>query len=222
MRTLSKPHNIIIYMLALIMLLALGAQVLAADTSKGTAPAEKSSKNVLKADNGDKDFLNWSDLDAKEAPKEKEAPLYVTLLSFIFKLAVVLALAYGTIYGLKKFNGIKGNLGNSRQRIKVVENTTLGANRALHLVEIGSKKLLVASTPNHVNLVTELGEEEIPEVEAPEQGKNFKDQLSTFMGKKPDTTDSAKNVAQMLHESSMLLQEKILQVGRLRKKFRDA
>ena len=205
----------------LIAVVLVGCAVVAAASDKAKTAADSGSeKIVLKSDSGEQDFLASLNGDSEEKKQEKEAPVYVTALSFIFKLALVLGLAYASILGLKKFSNMKTIAGGSSQRIRVMENSSLGANRSLHVVQIGSKKLLVASTPSQVNLLTELDPEDIVDNSTPEVSQaptGFKEQLSTFMGNRPDSTQSAQNVAQMLRESSMHIQEKIFELGRFRK-----
>lgn len=196
---------------------------------------------IPKWDAGQKDLLTSMEDEAARRPLSgsesgaKEEPVYVTLLSFIFKLAVVVALAYGTIYALKRLN-VSAFKRSSVGGIRVVENTSLGANRSLHVVEVGGKRLLVASTPNQVNLLTELevdseqctvdsGEGSAPSGTVnrqPSTANSFRDHLSAFMGARPNTGDSASNVAQIIRGSSTFLQEKIVELGRLRRKMRDA
>ena len=155
-----------------------------------------------------------------EPAEEPSTPLMV--VRFVGSLALVLGLCYVTILGLKKFSGVKSVVGASRSQIKLIESSNLGANRTLHLVEIGSKRLLVASTPTQVNLLTELAASDIPE-SAPEQpGTGFKEQLSHFLGTKTDSTTSAKTVAEMMRDSSSHLQGKVGEVGSFRRMFRNA
>lgn len=159
--------------------------------------------------------------------QEKQEPVYITLLSFIFKLAVVVALAYGTIYALKKLN-----LGALKRResglIQVVENTTLGTNRSLHVVRVGDKTLLVASTPGQINLLAEV-DLPIAEAAATDEsatdsgaGSSFSDRLNMCIGGVADTGDAAANIAGLIRGSSAFLQGKIAELGNLRKKFKDA
>ena len=182
--------------------------------SEGTAAAAGSK------DTGD--FLASLNKDEATDGPEKAAPTYVTALSFAFKLALVLLLAYGTIYALKRFTGFKNGLAQGKQRIRVLENAGLAANRSLHLVEVGSRKFLVSSTPTQVNLIAELRAEDLPQTEVPEQVGGFKDQLAGFLSQKTDSGWAAKSVAQALRESTSFLQDKVREVGTFRRKFRHA
>ena len=189
---------------AVIAVMAMATAALAGP-ERSNVQTSKRSNVETKWDAGQKDLLasmeaESADQAKTEKSKESGEPVYVTLLSFIFKLALVVGLAYGTIWVLKRFN-VQGLKRSSEHTIRVVENTTLAANRSLHLVEVGSKRLLVASTPGQISLLTEV-ESEQPAVEkkladaAPsivatgkdQTGKtacattNFKDQLTSYLG----------------------------------------
>lgn len=183
------------------------------DAAKQTKPAAV--KSAAKSD-----FLFPDTKDSKEAPKEQ--PAYVTALGFISKLALVLLLAYCTIYVLKRFTGTTGAMGQGRQRIRVIENAGLAANRSLHLVEVGSRNYLVASTPNSVSLIAEIDPADLPEVPEAEQQSSFGQQLTQFLGQRADSGRAAQSVAEMLRESSTYLQDKVREVGGIRRKHRDA
>jgi flagellar biosynthetic protein FliO len=199
----------------------------------GTARAADSAPDLIQNAAGGAASEKWPDLAGKSQPELSAAvdrkssmadePIYVTVLSFIFKLAVVLALAYATICALKRFTGLRNVIGGSRRRIRIVENAALGTNRSLHLVEVERKRLLVGSTPSQINLLAELEAEVVPEAQAePAEKASFSEQLSAFMGVGPDAGDSARTVAETIRGSSTFLQEKIMQLGRLRRKHRDA
>ncbi|NLN76958.1 MAG: flagellar biosynthetic protein FliO [Armatimonadetes bacterium] len=164
---------------------------------------------------------------ADAEPAVKQEPVYITLLSFIFKLAVVVALAYGTIYALKRLNvgALKGNNSNI---VKVVENASLGANRSLHIIEVGDKTLLISSTPSKINLLTEVDASAAGQAVADgsadetDKGGAFSGHLSKFMGNDTSADSLTQSVAGMIRGSSAFLQDKVLELGRLRKKFKNA
>lgn len=204
-----------------VMTLALASTACTASASH-EKPAAHAKATETQADQDYLASLGLSD-EKSPAPVEKEPPAYVTVLGFLLKLGLVLGLCYATILGLKKFTNMRASgSGPARSRIRVLEHSSLGANRALHVVEIGSKKLLVASTPNQVNLLTELDPADMPDPEPGQQILGFKDQLSMFLGHKPDSTDSAKNVAQMLRDSNSYMQDKVREVGGLRRTIKNA
>ena len=166
------------------------------------------------------DFLFSDPKESKEAPKEQ--PAYVTALGFVSKLVLVLILAYGTIHVLKRFTGLRGVVGQGRQRIRVIENAGLAANRSLHLVEVGSRNYLVASTPSSVSLISEIDPDDLPETPELEAQGGFGQQFAQFLGQKPDSGRAAQSVGDMLRESNSYLRDKVREVGGMRRKQRDA
>ena len=181
---------------------------------------EPSARAVVASDDkaGD-DFLASLEAAKGEKPEEEEAPLYVTAVGFIVKLGLVLALAYATILGLRKFTALKGSVACGRQRIRVLENSTIGAGKMLHLVEIGPRKLLLASTPNQISLVAELGPDDLPDVPVAAPA-GFKEQLGAFLGQPADSESAEHNVADMLRKSTSYLRDRIGDVGSTRRKLR--
>ena len=219
---MPKLRSLVPILLCVVLLLALCASVATGAPVAKAATEQAKVKSLDKANAEETDFLaSLNADDEKQNDQKEDAPLYVTALRFILSLALVLGLVYVTILGLKKFTGMRGlgALGVGQHRIKVLENSSLGANRSLHLVEVGSKKLLIASTPNQISLITEFAADEISDTNSGQSGGGFKDQLSTFMGNKPDTTQTAKSVAEMLRESSSFLQDKVREVGSFRRNF---
>jgi flagellar biosynthetic protein FliO len=178
------------------------------------------------ATSGEKDVL--ASLESADEPlaQAREAPAYVTLIRFGLSLALVLGLAYVTILGLKRFTGLKAPFGTGHGRMRVVENLSLGAGRALHLVEIGSRRLVVASTPSSVTMVTEIAADDLPDASSagpPEQSPTgFKDQLAMFLGGKTGSDEAAGNVARILRDSTAFVQGRIGRLGSLRRRLRDA
>ena len=218
---MAKLRSLVPILLCVVLLLAVCASFAAGAPAAKAAAEQAKVKTLDKANAEETDFLASLNADEEKYDKKKDAPLYVTALRFILSLALVLGLVYVTILGLKKFTGMRGlgALGVGQHKIKVLENSSLGANRSLHLIEVGSKKLLLASTPNQVSLITEFAADEISDTDSGQPGGGFKDHLATFMGNKPDTTQTAKSVAEMLRESSSFLQDKVREVGSFRRNF---
>ena len=169
-----------------------------------------------RASESDKDFL--ASLESEQAGGEdvKEPPVYLTALGFTLKLALVLGLCYVTILGLKRFSSLRGPVGAGQRHIRVIDNLSLGANRGLHLVAVGSRRLLVGSTANQVNVLTELGAEEIPEEEVSAPAAGFKDQLAGFLAARPDASGTERKIVEMLRDSSAFMQNKAAQIRKRR------
>ena len=213
----------------------------------GTEPGHYDNK----ATSGEKDFLASLESTGKPALRPFDGPgaqdeparepsTYVTLLRFSLSLALVLGLAYATILGLKRFTGLRTVTGRGQTRIRVIENTPLGASRALHLVEVGKRRFVVGSTASQVNLITEVEPDELPDTGTPQPAAGFKEQLAGFLGTKPDPSTSSglrmdaaagpstlrqargSGVARMLRDSTAYLHDMIGRVGALRGRLRDA
>ena len=68
----------------------------------------------------------------------------------IAAVVLVLALLAGSLYLLKKRAAPRGNPG----RMEVIERLTLGPHHALHLVRIGDRTLVVATSPTACRLLS--------------------------------------------------------------------
>lgn len=218
-----KLRDLAAVIMAALILLSFSVCCVASET-KADKAAPQTAADLFKDDGSVKDFAGIYGQDVSTAQNTKEPKWYITAISFIFKLVIVLGLAYATILGLKKFSGMRGIAGPGQHHIRVLENSSIGPNKSLHLVEIGSRKLLVASTPNQVNLLAELDESDLPEVDPVQPSSSpvgFKEQLSGFLNNKPDTSATSKSVAEMLRESSAFLQDKVGEVGKLRRRLKD-
>ena len=92
-----------------------------------------------------------------------------------FKLIAVLALAYGSLYLLKRI-GVGGSAAartGGTPGMRVVSSLALAPNRSVHVLKVpGGKTLLVGATPNQVNLIADLGELG-PDEESPEATSFF-------------------------------------------------
>lgn len=207
--------------LTVILSVACMACYAATSSHNAVAPqANSTEQNFLAALNSSQQWESGTMSDQPE--KTNEPPVYVVAASFILKLGLVLVLAYVTILGLKRFSLLRGSsLLCGNQHIKVIENSPLGASKMLHLVEIGPKRLLLASTQSQVSLLAELRPEDLPEISAPAGVGGFKDQLAMFLGATFGTDATESNIAQMLRESAVCLQDKIKDVGKLRRKLKD-
>lgn len=217
----QKRHNIALLFISA--LVVISAIAFAAEPAKPDIADTKIAVDADREEAAD-EFMASLTQDSRESDKEESKPLYLTVLGFVFRLAIVIGLLYVTLLGVKKFSVKTGApiLGN--RGIRVVENTTLGANRTIHLVEVGSKRLLVASTPNQINLIAELEKEDIvdPRPESTPPSGGFKDQLNAFLGVNPDSGVTGRTVAQLLRESSTHIQDRVGDIGLLRRKFRNA
>jgi len=77
-----------------------------------------------------------------------------TMLSLILKLGVVLALAYGASLALRRVQGRR--LASPSGTLKVVESVVLGQHRSLHVVSVGSRRLLIGATAQQIGLLGDI------------------------------------------------------------------
>ncbi len=81
-------------------------------------------------------------------------------------LVIVIVLAVIVLLSAKRLMGRIGS--GPGQRIRVKETCTLGPRKALHWVEAGEQRFLIASTPDRVVLISELLDQkawDLPEAE---------------------------------------------------------
>ena len=86
-----------------------------------------------------------------------------SFISMIFSLIFVVLLIYATgiIYAkLNKFGEktLKRQVGDgSDSRVSVISTTPLGANKTLHVVELGGKRMLIGASSTSIHLIKDLG-----------------------------------------------------------------
>lgn len=133
--------------------------------------------------------------------KTKEAPVWRTLLSVFVNLLLVVVLAYVSILALKWFMSQRQKPSTqSGSGLKLVETVNLGANKALHVVECSGKRLILASTPNQVNLITE---SDVCVEQTQEKG--FETYLQNSVAEKSQIDSAAMRVGQALRDGAASL-----------------
>lgn len=98
------------------------------------------------------------------------------VLDVIFKLALVLALIYGSLYLLRRWQ--VGAFASTRRQLTVLETTRLSARQFLHLVRVGEQAWLIGATDQAVSLLAEV--ELLPEVMQPDQSAPVPQAASAF------------------------------------------
>lgn len=106
--------------------------------------------------------------DYKEPKKDdSELSLGRVIVDLIWKLALVLGIAYLSIYALRGIMGRQSTIAGPKGRLKVLESAALGPNRAVHLVRVGNKILVLGSTPDQITAIGEVDELEAVPAAAP-------------------------------------------------------
>ncbi|MEN6370658.1 MAG: flagellar biosynthetic protein FliO [Armatimonadota bacterium] len=134
------------------------------------------------------------------------AVTFGTVILTIFKLLVVLALAYFTILALKLLSNKRDASPATRRNMKVIDTVKLNNASNLHLVEVGGKRLLIGSSSGQVNLLAEI-EEEKAEEPAPVESSKFAEYLAKYSGQKFSNTPAGR-VAGLLRDCASYLQDR--------------
>lgn len=113
------------------------------------------------------------------------------ILSVLISLVIVIALIYITGIIYTKLNVVgaqsvkKQFKNNNLDRIVVLSTTPLGQNKNLHIVEINDKKLLIGATPNSINMIKELSDDDLLfDKPSSEKAKPEKDVMDTLFNDK--------------------------------------
>lgn len=74
------------------------------------------------------------------------------LFDLLSKTALVLALLYGFVWGLRKFTGSAAGI-RLGPTVQIIQSAHLGPGRSVHLISVGNKGFLVGATSHHVSLI---------------------------------------------------------------------
>jgi len=72
------------------------------------------------------------------------------------RAGLAILLAVGAVASLRRLPRFRAPFLRRQPSLRVVETTPLGQSRSLHLIEAGSRSLLIASTPSQVALLADL------------------------------------------------------------------
>lgn len=104
-----------------------------------------------------------------------------TLFSLVFKLGLVLALIYGTAWGLKRFRFWTQAAPSKGQQINIVETTQMAPHQMLHLVEVQGQTFLIGATEQRISLISSLSESTAPAIPAPAPVAYVPEQMPEFV-----------------------------------------
>lgn len=120
-------------------------------------------------------------LQAADSSASDDASVFWAILKMIFMLGVVVALIFGTVWLLKKISP-QFNRTSSANIIKILSISYLGPKRALVLVEILDRIMLVGVTECDIRLITEfIDPEEIARLRTMTGKVNQADAFSTAL-----------------------------------------
>lgn len=101
---------------------------------------------------------DYEDL-APAIPADPEPTGWQTALGVIGSLILVVIAIYGTLWGIKAFLWRKSPMAARANWIQVWETVHLSPHRALHLVEVNGRLLVLGATDHQVSLLAELDRE---------------------------------------------------------------
>lgn len=103
--------------------------------------------------------------------------LWSYLLQVLIALAVIVALAAGVLYLMRRFVPAV----RSGRRLQIVESVAVDPRRTLHIVKVGKRHLLVGSTEGSLSLLAELDDEDVAAADPPEPpSRRFVDVLRSL------------------------------------------
>ena len=108
--------------------------------------------------------LSKGSIDKNNIQEEKGNDFLKTFssLSIVLLLIFVFAWVYARVKGINPTAILTGKFSEKNMnRFNVLSTSTLGQGKDIHLVEINGKQLVIGSTANNINLLTEIPPEEI-------------------------------------------------------------
>lgn len=115
------------------------------EDSKGKAPLESAaSRKMYGVDRGDRELL-----------EPKPVSLTEVMIRIVGALMIVLAILLGGAWWFRK-SRLFGLVPAQSSHLNVIETRSLGSRHALHVVEYGSKRFLIADSPAGTNFLTDL------------------------------------------------------------------
>ena len=114
-------------------------------------------------------------------PKRDDAapPLSRIIVDLFAKLAVVLGVAWLSLYMLRGIFTRRGVMPGRRGRIKVIENASLGPHQAIHLVKVAGKVLVLGSTPDRITTISVVDDPDLlHELEQEHAARPFRTQMN--------------------------------------------
>lgn len=159
-------------------------------------------------DRPDKIAMLAASEDRLDQPQKKEDPgLVLGALSMIFKLAIVLGLAYLTILLLKWFTGKREVMPRSQRELRVGDTVRLSSTSSLHLVSVKGKTLLVGCSSGQVNLLQEFEDEQQEEDSSESPNGRFAEYLAKY-SEASARTGAAGRVAGLLRDCAAQLRKR--------------
>jgi flagellar biosynthetic protein FliO len=158
-------------------------------------------------------------------------PWWALSLDLAWKLALIVALIYLTVWLLRRFmNGTRGAAWRPGA-VNVLDTTFLAPNRALYLVELGERVLLLGATPTQLSTLSEVADPEqvarLRERYARPAGPGFAEQVRTIADRlgahaaplSAGDADLAADPQPTFADGGAFLRERVAELRRLSRAF---
>ena len=140
--------------------------------------------------------------DAKPVTADSEPGVYSAVGKMLAALGVVILVAYGALYVLRRMMGKRYGGGAGSGALEVLQTTHVGPHKTISLVRVGQRSVLVGVTDQQIATLTELDIQETEEIvmaaERPESNDGFAsllaaaaDRLKTVGLKKPAVLETS-------------------------------
>lgn len=102
-------------------------------------------------------------LEDYQDPQDKKAQpsIWSIILDLFVKLAIVLTVAYFALVLLRKYMSKQMPVPGRGRILQVIESTSLGPGKALHLVKMGDKYFVVGCTSNQITTLSDITDPEL-------------------------------------------------------------
>jgi flagellar biogenesis protein FliO len=115
-----------------------------------------------------------------ESPEEVPNPgIGMMAFKILGTVLLLIGILYAGVYGMRMLSGRTGRGGLGSGAIWVLHKTHIAPKKAIYVVKVGSKAMVVGVTDSQINHLCDLSEEELSSLEAPQKSKakGFKQQL---------------------------------------------
>ncbi|MGQ9454270.1 MAG: flagellar biosynthetic protein FliO [Armatimonadota bacterium] len=219
----SKACVLVGFLLVFAQLLGLAGVAAATNSQESSVPG--GSASVGHPNRSSDNSVAFYELSGDDKGKKVESLAGISVARVCISLLLVLGMAYLTIIALRKYTDVRPGMTGVQRRIRVVENLSLGPGRSVHLVEIGSRKLLIGSTATSVTMLAELDAQDVSNdaslaSSSKEQrsGGTFAEHVKFFLGDMTRPTEVSCRVAHLLRETSSYLREKLINLDAMRRR----
>jgi flagellar biogenesis protein FliO len=117
-----------------------------------------------------------------ETPSEVPTPGIGSMaVKVVGSVLLLIGILYGGMYAMRVLSGRTGRGGFSCEAISVLHKTHIAPKKAIYVLKVGEKAMVVGVTDSQINHLSDLSEEELGSLKAPEKpgpkGRSFKQHL---------------------------------------------